>query len=115
MSLLRKIFYGVGSVCLLSSMLHGEDLPPGPNRELVMANCLACHSAKLILQNRMTRQRWDEKISWMQKTQNLWPLSKEVRSKILDYLETVQGVQNSLPKRDAMDGLGPRNVNVLPN
>ncbi len=56
------------------------------NFELVRANCTACHSGKLIAQNRATREGWQQMIRWMQATQNLWDLgSKE--PKILDYLE----------------------------
>jgi len=52
---------------------------------IVKANCTACHSAKLITQNRATREGWKSMIEWMQKTQNLWPLgaNEEV---ILNYL-----------------------------
>ena len=56
------------------------------NFELVRANCTACHSGKLISQNRATRAGWQQMIRWMQETQGLWELGdKEPR--ILDYLE----------------------------
>jgi hypothetical protein len=96
--------------------LYGKDmflLVPGPHRDLVIQNCLACHSERLILQNNMTRKAWDNKITWMQKTQNLWPLDLKVRSHILDYLETVQGPNNSIINKDPMDGLPPRRANLL--
>jgi len=38
----------------------------------VVNNCTNCHSAKLVTQNRMTRERWVETIDWMQETQNLY-------------------------------------------
>ena len=90
------------------------NLPPGPNRDLLIQNCLACHSDRLIVQNRMTRKQWDEKITWMQKTQNLWPLAKEIREKTLDYLESVLGVDIDIQTQDLMDGIGPRRTNPLP-
>lgn len=37
-------------------------------------NCTTCHSAKLIIQNRMGPERWHATIRWMQETQNLWDL-----------------------------------------
>jgi len=37
----------------------------------VIANCTGCHSAKLIIQNRATREGWVKVIRWMQETQNL--------------------------------------------
>ena len=55
--------------------------------EIVRAHCTACHSAKLVTQNRMTRESWLETIRWMQKSQGLWPLGAQEHN-ILDYLET---------------------------
>lgn len=52
---------------------------------IVKANCLACHSSKLILQNRATREGWEEMIRWMQETQKLHDLGP-MEDKILDYL-----------------------------
>ena len=48
-------------------------------------NCTPCHSAKMVTQNRMTREGWLASIRWMQETQNLWPLG-ENEPIILDYL-----------------------------
>lgn len=53
--------------------------------EIVKANCIACHSAALVTQNRMNRETWLETIRWMQKTQGLWPLAAN-EPIILDYL-----------------------------
>ena len=64
---------------VLTGLLDGEGLPA------VKANCLSCHSAKLITQNRFTRDGWHAKIVWMQKTQGLWDLG-ENEPAILDYL-----------------------------
>ena len=55
--------------------------------EIVRAHCTACHSAKLVTQNRMTRENWLTTIRWMQRSQGLWPLGAQ-EQKILDYLET---------------------------
>lgn len=53
--------------------------------DIVRASCTACHSAKLVTQNRATREGWKEMIRWMQKTQGLWDLGRN-EPKILDYL-----------------------------
>lgn len=53
--------------------------------DLVRATCTACHSAKLVTQNRATRAGWAQMIDWMQATQGLWDL-KENEPIILDYL-----------------------------
>lgn len=51
----------------------------------VVNNCTFCHSAKLVIQNRMDAKRWDATIKWMQETQNLWELGSNQKV-IVDYL-----------------------------
>lgn len=53
----------------------------------VVSNCTSCHSAKLLTQNRMTAERWNETIKWMQETQNLWDLGDN-QEIIVKYLTT---------------------------
>lgn len=50
-------------------------------------NCTTCHSAKLVMQNRMSKERWHATIRWMQETQNLWDLGDQ-EDIIVDYLVT---------------------------
>lgn len=59
----------------------------GNYKMLVVANCTGCHSAKLVTQNRASKEGWLNMIRWMQETQNLWPLG-ENEEKILEYLST---------------------------
>ena len=58
----------------------------------VVNNCTNCHSAKLVTQNRMSAERWNTTIKWMQETQNLWDLGRN-QEVIVNYLVT-----NYLPK-----------------
>ncbi len=51
----------------------------------VVTHCTACHSAQLIIQNRMNKERWNATIRWMQKTQNLWELGDN-QEVIVNYL-----------------------------
>jgi len=53
----------------------------------VVNNCTNCHSAMIVIQNRMTKERWIATIKWMQETQNLWDLggNEEI---IVNYLAT---------------------------
>lgn len=51
----------------------------------VVTHCTACHSAQLVIQNRMNKERWNATIRWMQETQNLWDLG-ENQEVIVDYL-----------------------------
>lgn len=53
----------------------------------VVNNCTNCHSAKLVTQNRMDRERWISTIRWMQETQNLWDLGDQ-ENVIINYLIT---------------------------
>lgn len=51
----------------------------------VVTHCTACHSAQLIIQNRMNKERWNATIRWMQETQNLWDLGAN-QEVIVNYL-----------------------------
>ena len=53
----------------------------------VVNNCTNCHSAQLVIQNRMNEERWLATIRWMQETQNLWDLGKNEEI-IIQYLVT---------------------------
>ncbi|MDX1327387.1 MAG: monoheme cytochrome C [Arenibacter sp.] len=53
----------------------------------VVNNCTNCHSAQLVMENRMNEERWIQTIRWMQETQNLWDLGKNEKI-IVDYLVT---------------------------
>ena len=54
--------------------------------ELVRANCIACHSTRLVTQQRGTAAQWLNMIRWMQAEQNLWQLDSEIESRIVAYL-----------------------------
>jgi len=58
----------------------------------VIQNCTQCHSAKLVTQNRMSKEGWQATITWMQETQNLWSLGDN-REKIVTYLAKNYGPQ----------------------
>lgn len=72
-----------------TAVANGIHIPTGliadEGVDLVIANCTACHSAKLITQNRATKNGWKNTIVWMQQTQKLWDLGDQ-EEKILDYL-----------------------------
>ena len=61
---------------------------------VVRATCTACHSAKLVTQNRATRDGWEEMIRWMQETQGLWDLGSD-EATILDYLAAYYAPEES--------------------
>ncbi len=59
----------------------------GAGLQLVINNCTTCHSAKLVTQNRMSKEQWKSTIRWMQETQNLWDLGANEEA-IVNYLAT---------------------------
>ncbi len=70
---------------------------------LVKGNCLACHSAKLITQNRATAAGWETMIDWMQEKQGLADLGPHHRP-IVDYLATYYAPEES-GRRAALDSV----------
>jgi len=64
--------------------IHPSGLAYAPGFAIVRGNCTTCHSAKLITQNRATREGWEQMIRWMQATQGLHDLADD-EPVILDY------------------------------
>ncbi|MBL4715287.1 MAG: monoheme cytochrome C [Bacteroidia bacterium] len=68
---------------------NGIDLSTGliadEGYKMVKQQCISCHSSKLIIQNRATKEGWTNIIQWMQETQNLWDLGKNEEI-IVNYL-----------------------------
>lgn len=75
-------------------VVDGKDLQTGliaaDGYLTVKQNCTGCHSAKLITQNHLSRDRWEKTIRWMQKNQNLGDLGAN-EPIILDYLAKYYG------------------------
>ncbi|MDJ1495613.1 hypothetical protein QNI19_21925 [Cytophagaceae bacterium DM2B3-1] len=72
-----------------------------PGFDMVRAQCTACHSSRLILQYRATREGWKERIRWMQQKQNLWDLG-ENEPIILDYLAKNYGPEKKEVRREPL-------------
>ena len=71
---------------LVENGIHVQSgLVYAPGFQAVRANCTICHSAKLVTQNRASRQGWSDIIKWMQQTQGLADLGLQ-HDEILDYL-----------------------------
>ncbi len=83
---------GIGIGVLFTSIaMAGDLLPDGPGKILIEANCQSCHSLKLVVQQSMSRERWDETLTWMQKHHKLRQFEPEERRRILDYLAAKLG------------------------
>jgi hypothetical protein len=81
-----------------------EQYPDHPNRDDAFYFCTACHSFKLVAAQGMSRDRWDESLTWMVKRHNMPDVQGEDRKRILDYLEKAfperpnpRGWQNPFP------------------
>lgn len=72
-----------------ADIVNGIHQPTGLKEDeglmTVVTHCTSCHSAQLVIQNRMNRERWNATIRWMQETQNLWELG-ENQEIIVNYL-----------------------------
>ena len=53
---------------------------------LVRSNCVPCHSAALITQQRGDAAQWLGMIRWMQAKQNLWQFDPDTEARIVAYL-----------------------------
>jgi cytochrome c5 len=61
-------------------------LPPGPNVDVVTANCTGCHSPSMILtQPRLTRAAWEGEVTKMVKVYKA-PVAEADMPVIVDYL-----------------------------
>lgn len=65
-----------------------EDLPAHPGREETFGLCTACHAYRLVSNQGMSRERWDETLNWMTERQNMPDIQGTDRALILDYLAT---------------------------
>lgn len=63
--------------------------------QLIRNNCVACHSARLITQQRGSAAQWLSTIRWMQEKQNLWQFDPGTEARIVAYL-----AQNYPPRDD---------------
>ena len=87
------------ALALLASAASAQELPAGPGQELVVAHCTACHSHRLIIQNRGTEEDWRRLIRWMQETQNLWPIPADQLDSIVGYLSTHYAPDRALRRK----------------
>ncbi|MCE4224996.1 cytochrome c [Methylobacterium sp. C25] len=64
--------------------------PDGPGAEAINNNCLACHSAGMVLtQPKLTKAQWTETVNKMAKVYHA-PISPEDSAAIIDYLTNLK-------------------------
>jgi len=66
---------------------YGDLVLAGGAEETFYA-CTACHSEKIVVQQGMSRERWDTLLEWMVEEQGMSEIEPDERQIILDYLAT---------------------------
>ncbi len=61
-------------------------LHEAPGVEETFIYCAACHSERLVAQQGLTRQDWEELFVWMVEEQEMEEIEEPDRSTVLDYL-----------------------------
>jgi hypothetical protein len=82
------------------------------NWQIVAAHCGACHSTRLVTQNRGSRETWLHMIRWMQDSQGLWPFNEPTEKMLLDYLEKNYGPLAASRRQPLPAELMPPTVDV---
>jgi cytochrome c5 len=67
-----------------AAAVRAQDLPPGPGRDAVTKQCLTCHEADLIAQQRLSRAGWGRSVDKMIRWGAL--VESDQREPMLDYL-----------------------------
>ena len=86
--MIRRLIFLAGLLIAIPASAQEPEIdafsgfPKTGDWELVRANCIACHSPKLITQQRGTAEQWLSMIRWMQAKQNLWQFQPDVEQRI---------------------------------
>jgi hypothetical protein len=75
-----------------------QQYPAGPNRDDTFYFCTACHGFKIVAQQGMSRERWDDTFNVMVKRHGMIDVQGEQRDQMLDYLTA------AFPERRAPGG-----------
>ena len=75
-----------------------EEFVAGAGRDETFYACTPCHNFKLVAAQGLTRERWDDTLSFMTSRHNMPALVDHERKLVLDYLE------NAYPPRARQGG-----------
>lgn len=71
-----------------------------PGAEETFIYCTACHSEKIVAQQGLTREGWEELLVWMVDEQEMDPIEEPDYSRIIDYLSKHYNTDRpNFPKR----------------
>lgn len=94
MRLVRILLAGAVLAAPVPPVRAAEDfdgMPEAPGMEETFYACAACHSIKMVTQQGLTRDGWQDVIDWMVEEQEMYPLEAAERALIVDYLATWYG------------------------
>lgn len=106
----RNIFSGLATIVLIATIVWtfaqptqaSEDdyggLPDGEGRDEVYVICSGCHSIKLVVQQGLTRDSWQESLEWMVDEQGMPEMDPETHTLVLDYLSDHLGIDHRPPR-----------------
>lgn len=80
-------------IVLTDSVDAETGLALDPNFAIVKAQCTGCHSPKLILQHRFTRDEWLSKIRWMQRNHKLGIWAKPKKQCLITLPNTMRPIR----------------------
>ena len=73
-----------------ASLFNPQDdywgLPRSEGYDLVAAYCSACHSLRIVMQQKQNRDGWDYLLTWMVEQQGMGELYPDDRDQVLEYL-----------------------------
>ncbi len=89
------------SAALFGASASDDDfggLPDGEGREEVFVICSGCHSIKLVVQQGLTRDSWQESLDWMVEEQGMPEMDAETHARVLNYLAENFGIDHRPPR-----------------
>ena len=63
-----------------------KEFPAGPGRDDTFYACTACHNFNLVAQQGLTREQWDDSLTWMTSRHKMPDITGKDRDVILAYL-----------------------------
>lgn len=88
---IASMLIGLAVAAVPARSQSGDDeiyggLPEGKGRDTVLGYCAACHSLRLVSQQRLPQYRWEELLIVMNEKHGMPKLPPEDKEVILDYL-----------------------------
>lgn len=93
-----SVVFGIISRPALASEDDYGGLPEGEGRDEVYVICSGCHSIKLVVQQGLSRDSWQESLEWMVDEQGMPEMDSETHILVLDYLSEHLGTDHRPPR-----------------